>query len=111
MEYRCTAAPCCERDSPHVTYVTSPPTKSVCAALMASGFQRSRLGETSTSRHVAVRTRPSSICSNGPCIAEGRRRYSHERRLAERGAVKAEPESCSAYRPNGTFCGEFWPCG
>ena len=28
-----------------------------------------------------------------------------------RGAVNAVPESCSAYRPCGARCGEFWPSG
>ena len=28
-----------------------------------------------------------------------------------RGAVNAEPEICSAYKPYGHFCGEFCPFG
>jgi NADPH-dependent glutamate synthase beta subunit-like oxidoreductase len=31
--------------------------------------------------------------------------------LLARGAVKDEPESCSAYNPKGVFCGEFCPTG
>src|ERR1700722_15466875 len=38
-------------------------------------------------------------------------RYSHERRLAARGAVNAVPENCSAYSPNGQRCGELRPRG
>jgi methylenetetrahydrofolate reductase (NADPH) len=38
-------------------------------------------------------------------------RYNHERRLAERGAVNAVPENCSAYRPYGQICGELRPAG
>ena len=38
-------------------------------------------------------------------------RYSQERRLAARGAVKAVPENCSAYNPKGQRCGELRPCG
>src|SRR5580693_5425147 len=38
-------------------------------------------------------------------------RYSQERRLAARGAVKAVPENCSAYKPKGQRCGEFCPWG
>ena len=45
---------------------------------------------------------PMPACSRGvkaPCMAAGRIRYSHERRLWLRAAVKAVPEICSAYRP------------
>ena len=38
-------------------------------------------------------------------------RYSQERRLAARGAVNAVPESCSAYKPYATRCGELRPTG
>ena len=44
----------------------------------------------------ALTMRPASSGSNGRCIADGRMRYSHERRLSARGAVKAVPLSCSA---------------
>ena len=42
---------------------------------------------------------------------DGRMRYNHERLLWSRGAVKAVPESCSAYKPYGQRCGLFWPNG
>jgi hypothetical protein len=48
---------------------------------------------------------------NGSCTAAGRIRYSQLRRFVWRGAVNAVPESCSAYRPCATRCGEFCPCG
>jgi len=38
-------------------------------------------------------------------------RYNQERRFEARGAVKAVPDSCSAYRPYGQRCGEFCPAG
>jgi len=66
------------------------------SSAIGCGAQRRRLGEHSTSRQGAVRHRPSPMRRNDECIAEGRRRYSHERRLCVRGAVKADPESCSA---------------
>ncbi|CFP61785.1 Uncharacterised protein [Bordetella pertussis] len=37
--------------------------------------------------------------ANGRCCTPGRMRYSQERRFSARGAVKAVPDSCSAYRP------------
>jgi hypothetical protein len=48
---------------------------------------------------------------NSPWVTAGRIRYSQLRRLLPRGAVKAVPVSCSAYRPWATFCGEFCPTG
>lgn len=38
-------------------------------------------------------------------------RYSHDCWFLCRGAVKAVPESFSAYRPSGGFCGELAPIG
>lgn len=43
--------------------------------------------------------------------ADGRIRYSQERRLWALGSVNAVPLSCSAYRPSGARCGELRPCG
>ena len=53
-------------------------------------------------------------CGRGswaPVRTLGWRRYIQVRRLSARGAVKALPETCSAYSPKATCCGEFWPCG
>lgn len=61
-----------------------------------SGFQRSRFGSAAASVKGAVRRAPLSIRVKGGCAADGRIRYSHERRLSLRGSVKALPLSCSA---------------
>jgi hypothetical protein len=61
--------------------------KSAGASGKGSGFQRSRFGDGAASSHGAVRTRPLSIRRNAGCIAEGRMRYSQERRFCARGAV------------------------
>lgn len=45
------------------------------------------------------------------CDAAGRMRYSHDWRFSWRGAVNAVPESFSAYRPYGGFCGELVAMG
>lgn len=47
----------------------------------------------------------------GSCVTLGRMRYSQDRRFCARGAVKAVPLSCSAYRPYGQTRGLFCPCG
>ena len=78
--------------------VTRPSTKSVGASGIGSGLQRSWFGGGATPVKPAT-TWPLPISSNGPCMAAGRMRYSQERRLWPRGAVKAVPEICSAYRP------------
>jgi hypothetical protein len=78
--------------------VTQPSMKSVGASGIGSGFQRSWFGVTGACAK-RLTMRPSSMRSNGPCSAAGRMRYSQERRLWLRGAVKAVPEICSAYRP------------
>ena len=69
--------------------------KSVGSLGIGSGFQRSWFGVASTSSK-ALTMRPSSMRSNGSCIAAGRIRYSHDLRLSARGAVNAVPLSCSA---------------
>ena len=102
--------PVCASGPPLPAKVTMPSMKSVPAAGVGSGSQRNWLGEGGTSLKLLWK-RLCAMASNGRCTAPGRMRYSHERRLCARGAVKAVPESCSAYRPYGAFCGEFWPCG
>lgn len=61
-----------------------------------SGSQRSRLGSGAASVKGAPRSAPPAIRVNGGCAADGRMRYSQERRLVARGSVKAVPLSCSA---------------
>ncbi len=61
-----------------------------------SGFQRRRFGSGTDSVKGAVRIRPLSARVNAGCAAEGRMRYSHERRLCALGSVNAVPLSCSA---------------
>ena len=78
--------------------VASPATKSVGPRGSGSGSQRSWFGEAASSSNRLVR-RPASSGTKRPCTAAGRMRYSQLRRLACRGAVKAVPENCSAYRP------------
>ena len=58
-----------------------------------------------------MRSVPLSVRVNGGCAADGRIRYSQERRLWARGSVKAEPLSCSAYSPSGARWGALRPCG
>jgi hypothetical protein len=58
-----------------------------------------------------VRTEPLWVRVNAGCAADGRIRYSHERRLCARGSVNAEPLSCSAYSPSGARWGELRPSG
>src|SRR3954447_6525881 len=57
---------------------------------------------------------PSSVdtrVKSPQCATLGGIRYSQERSLVARGAVKGDPLSCSAYSPKATFCGEFRPIG
>jgi hypothetical protein len=82
--------------SPLPPSVHSPASQSVPGAGAGSGFQRSRFGSGTVSVKGAVRMCPLSTRTKGGCAAEGRMRYSHERRLCARGSVKAEPLSCSA---------------
>ncbi len=58
-----------------------------------------------------MRTAPLPVRVKAGWAADGRTRYSHERRLCARGSVNAVPLSCSAYRPSGARCGEFRPWG
>src|SRR5258707_15692653 len=67
--------------SPLLPIVASPSTKSAGVSGKGRGLQRSRFGDGSASWHGAVRSRPLSIRRNGGCIAEGRIRYSQERRV------------------------------
>ncbi len=90
--------------------VTMPSIKSVGASGIGSGLQRIWFGDGATSSK-RLTIRDCSILTKDSCTAAGRIRYSHERRLCARGAVKAVPESCSAYRPYGARCGEFCPTG
>ncbi|MCY1232321.1 hypothetical protein D9M69_386470 [compost metagenome] len=75
--------------------VTMPSTKSVGTDGIAGGLQRIWLGDGGTWSK-RLRKRDCSTSVNGLCIDAGRMRYSHERRLCARGAVKAVPDSCSA---------------
>ena len=77
--------------SPLPAIVTRPSTKSVGAAGIGSGSQRSWLGGVGTSSKRLTMPRRRRSRSNGSCIAAGRMRYSHERRLSARGAVNAVP--------------------
>ncbi len=64
---------------------------------IGAGSQRNCAIGSSTSWHGAVRHSPASALAKRPeCLTDGRIRYSHERSLLPRGAVKGEPDSCSA---------------
>src|SRR5688572_9110918 len=91
--------------------VASPSMKSAGLEGTGRGSQRRRLGGVSTSPNGPERSRPSFSRSYGPCIAEGRSRYSQVLRFSARGAVNAVPESTSVYRPWGGRCGELRPTG
>lgn len=104
MPVRCVA-------SPLPPSVHSPSTKSVAGPGTGSGFQRSRFGSGTAWLKGAVRIVPLPERVNAGCAADGRIRYSHDRRLCALGSVNAVPLSCSAYRPNGARCGEFRPSG
>ncbi len=97
--------------SPLPPRVHRPARKSVPGGGSGSGFQRSRLGSGTDSVKGAVRTAPLSVRVNAGWAADGRMRYSQERRLCARGSVNAVPLSCSAYSPSGARWGEFRPSG
>lgn len=78
---------------------------------LRQGFQRSRFGSGAVSVKGAVRRVPLSVRAKAGWAADGRIRYSHERRLYALGSVNAEPLSCSAYSPSGARCGELRPIG
>ena len=107
--YKCTPRPPAE-GPPLPAMVNKPSSQSVGAAGIGSGFQRSWSGVTGPALKSLWKVVCAS-CENGPCIAAGRIRYSQLRRLLCRGAVKAVPLTCSAYRPYGAFCGELRPTG
>ena len=99
-----------EAGEPLPPIVYRPSTKSAPPAGIGSGSQRNWSGVTGWL--------PKSLCrcgwangENGPCMAAGRIRYSQLRRFCARGAVKAVPDSCSAYSPCATCCGELRPTG
>jgi hypothetical protein len=85
--------------------------KSVGLSGIGNGYQRSWLGGVGGTVAKSDTMEVDSTSLNGRCTAAGRIRYSQERRLWLRGAVNAVPEICSAYRPYGARCGEFWPAG
>ena len=85
--------------------------KSVGVVGSGSGSQRSWFGGVGGMAWKSLTMRVFANKVNGGCWLAGRMRYSHERRFCARGAVKAVPDSCSAYRPSGERCGEFCPCG
>ena len=97
--------------SPLPPRVHRPARKSVPAGGSGSGFQRSRFGSGASCVNGAVRSAPFSARTNAGCAADGRMRYSHERRLDALGSVKALPLSCSAYSPRGARWGALRPCG
>ena len=77
-----------------------------------SGSQRMASGGVGTSPKWLCQWRPAVLGKKGSrSAAAGRMRYSQVRRLAARGAVKAVPLSCSAYRPSGATWGELRPTG
>ena len=76
-----------------------------------SGSQRSWFGGVGGMAWKSLTMLLFASMANGGCWLAGRMRYSHERRFCARGAVKAVPDNCSAYRPRGACCGEFCPCG
>lgn len=82
--------------SPLPPRVHSPARKSVPGAGSGSGSQRSRLGSGTVSVNGAERRAPLPVRRKAGCAAEGRIRYSQERRLCALGSVKAVPLSCSA---------------
>src|SRR5690606_19979356 len=107
--YMCTPRP--PADGPPLpAMVYRPSSQSVGASGSGSGFQRNCSGVTGPWPK-SLWKRGCARAENGPCTAAGRIRYSQLRRLAARGAVKAVPLSCSAYKPYGHFCGEFRPAG
>ncbi len=77
--------------------------------------QRQRI-PTQPVRGVGLRQRActASRCRSrryGRWPAEGRMRYSQDRRDSRRGTVNGVPDNCSAYSPSGGRCGEFCPTG
>src|SRR5260370_5263820 len=95
--------------SPLLPIVTSPSTKSAGVSGKGRGLQRSRFGDGSASWHGAVRSRPLSIRRNGGCIAEGRIRYSQERRVFAPRAGEGGPHRCPGYRPPAGGLGRVLP--
>ena len=75
--------------------VTMPSTKSVGDEGAGNGLQRNWFGVVGSALKSLTRS-PASMRSKGLCIADGRMRYSQERRFVPRSAVKAVPVSCSA---------------
>ena len=89
--------PAAAEASPAVVMVCTPSMKESFSSGIGSGLQRCGAGGSSISAHGAVRQKRASIGSNRPQFPTvGRMRYSHERLLLARGAVKGEPLSCSA---------------
>lgn len=97
--------------SPLPPRVHRPVRKSVPSAGSGSGFQRNRFGSGSVWVKGAERSAPLSVRVNAGCAADGRIRYSHERRLVALGSVNAVPLNCSAYSPSGARWGALRPCG
>ena len=92
--------PACVPASPAVVMVRTPSTNDSGSAGIAIALHRIGAIGSSTSWQGADRHRPMSAFSKRPkCATVGRMRYSQERSLVVRGAVKGEPLSCSAYRP------------
>jgi hypothetical protein len=108
--YRWMPAPVPASAPPLPAMVYRPSSQSVGTDGIGSGLQRSRSGVTGPSPNTLWKVGCSKAL-NLPCSAAGRIRYSQLRRLLWRGAVKAVPLICSAYRPYGARCGELRPTG
>src|SRR5579871_2399807 len=96
--YQLMEQPVCDSGEPLPPMVCTPAMKSVGSVGIGSGLQRKGFGEAGPSSNRLVKP-PSSRLVNSPWTAAGRMRYSQLRRFECRGAVKAVPENCSAYRP------------
>src|SRR5579859_1710181 len=96
--YQLIEQPVCASGEPLPPIVRTPSRKSVGSAGIGTGLQRSGFGEAGPSSNRFVKS-PFGMLVNSPCTAAGRMRYSQLRLLEWRGAVKAVPENCSAYRP------------
>src|SRR6476620_4416776 len=97
----CAAMPACVLTSPAVVMVRRPVRKVSFSRGIGTGLQRNWLiGRSCSAVEGAVFQYGSVVLRNlVPCCTDGRMRYSQERSLAPRGAVKGEPDSCSAYSP------------
>src|ERR1700745_645986 len=97
MRYTCAAMPAWVFASPAVVMVRTPCRKVISSFGSGVGSQRSCAIGRADSWHGGERHSPASTFLKRPeCFTEGRMRYSQERSLVPRGAVKGEPDNCSA---------------